>query len=274
MTDVEKYGAFALAFVMGVLALIVFSGPDSDPEVVTSGGKSVIIRSAADVALADGEARQGLLSHAQSLSMTTVDSAHAKTRPATPKQEKAARYRVRSPADGAGPFEFAEPALRYPGERSSLGSGADGGQIVHVVRKGETLMDVSKIYYGTTSRWAEILRLNPKLVPEKMRPGDEVFVASVVPSKKYTAPVAVENRAGTDGTGSAPPANRGTGVVHAEIQGSGVARTYVVEEGDTLGEIAQRMLGSAKRVDDLYEANKGTLRSPHDLKIGMELTIP
>ena len=49
MTDVEKYGVFALVFVMGVLGLIVFYDPDTDPDVSAVGGQSVIIRSAADV---------------------------------------------------------------------------------------------------------------------------------------------------------------------------------------------------------------------------------
>ena len=55
---------------------------------------------------------------------------------------------------------------------------------------------------------------------------------------------------------------------------SGGRRIYVVQQGDTLSEIAQAELGSTERTDDLFLANRDLLASPDQLKVGMHLRIP
>ncbi|MSR29528.1 MAG: LysM peptidoglycan-binding domain-containing protein [Phycisphaerales bacterium] len=51
-------------------------------------------------------------------------------------------------------------------------------------------------------------------------------------------------------------------------------REYVVQKGDTLGAIASREMGSAKKWNQLYEANKDRIKGPTDLRIGQPLRIP
>ena len=53
-----------------------------------------------------------------------------------------------------------------------------------------------------------------------------------------------------------------------------VSSEYVVQKGDTLGAIAARELGSAKKWESIFEANRDRLRKPTDLKIGQALRIP
>ena len=53
-----------------------------------------------------------------------------------------------------------------------------------------------------------------------------------------------------------------------------LARTHKVVDGDTLGALAERYLGSAERGRDIYEANRDLLSSPGILPIGLELKIP
>ncbi len=286
MSDVEKYGVFALVFVLGVLGLILFYEPAEEEH---PGGlrQAVIIRSASDVPLTagvpagggrgDGKNRERQRSLTDSLLDTfrgsdASEAAQLAGQGSTGPEQRAAHYRVRSPADGVGAFDFTEPPLRYPGDRTSLGSRAKNadGSAVHVVAKGETLMHISKIYYGTTTRWKEILRLNPKLDPVKMRPGDEVFVAAA-------SPAAVRDQ-GTK-PGSTPGTKPGAPNARKTASGTGSktkvsASSYTVKQGDTLGQIAQKLLGSARLVDDLYAANRGVLDSPDDLKIGMVLSVP
>jgi nucleoid-associated protein YgaU len=52
------------------------------------------------------------------------------------------------------------------------------------------------------------------------------------------------------------------------------AGTYTVKAGDNLGTIAQKTLGSSKRWKEILSANKGTLSSPEELKVGMVLKLP
>ena len=48
---------------------------------------------------------------------------------------------------------------------------------------------------------------------------------------------------------------------------------YVVKSGDTLGKIAQKFYGDARRADVLVRANP-QLTDPNRLRVGMKLTIP
>jgi nucleoid-associated protein YgaU len=50
--------------------------------------------------------------------------------------------------------------------------------------------------------------------------------------------------------------------------------TYVVQSGDNLSRIAKKTLGSENKWQIIYEANRDTLPSPGQLKIGQQLRIP
>jgi outer membrane protein assembly factor BamB/LysM repeat protein len=51
-------------------------------------------------------------------------------------------------------------------------------------------------------------------------------------------------------------------------------RTYTVQAGDTLFSIAQRFYGDGRHFPRIMEANKQTLKSPDQLKVGLKLRIP
>ncbi len=51
-------------------------------------------------------------------------------------------------------------------------------------------------------------------------------------------------------------------------------RRHVVAKGDTLYSLAQRYYSNRSRWRDIYAANRETMRSETDLRIGMELKIP
>ena len=52
------------------------------------------------------------------------------------------------------------------------------------------------------------------------------------------------------------------------------ARTYTVKAGDTLGKIAQQLLGSANRYMEIFNLNKDQLSNPDVIKPGQKLRIP
>ena len=49
---------------------------------------------------------------------------------------------------------------------------------------------------------------------------------------------------------------------------------HTVVDGDTLPALAKRYLGSSARADEIYQANRESLRNPALLPIGMELKLP
>ena len=62
-----------------------------------------------------------------------------------------------------------------------------------------------------------------------------------------------------------------TGAAGAASSG---APSYTVKKGDTLSAIAQRELGAASRWKEIFEANRGTLTDPDEIKPGQTLKIP
>ncbi|HOW97230.1 MAG TPA: LysM peptidoglycan-binding domain-containing protein [Kiritimatiellia bacterium] len=50
--------------------------------------------------------------------------------------------------------------------------------------------------------------------------------------------------------------------------------TYIVQPGDNLSRIAERMYGNSGRWSDIYEANRSTLKSPESVRVGQTLVIP
>ena len=51
-------------------------------------------------------------------------------------------------------------------------------------------------------------------------------------------------------------------------------KIYVVEKGDTLQKISDKMYGTTKKWKKIYEANRDALESPDMIKLGQRLVIP
>ncbi len=120
-------------------------------------------------------------------------------------------------------------------------TGAGGGK-THIVAKGETLGDISKVYFGTTTKWKQIVEANPGVRPENLKVGQSLAIPDL--------PVA------TPGGTAAP------------IGGN----TYTVKSGDTLESIAASTLGKKSAWKQIVEANPGL--QPTALRIGQVLAIP
>ena len=64
--------------------------------------------------------------------------------------------------------------------------------------------------------------------------------------------------------------------VVADIQASksDVHGYYTVQSGDTLSAISKKLLGSANRYNEIFNANKDQLSDPDKIKVGQKLVIP
>ncbi|HBN09177.1 MAG TPA: hypothetical protein DD435_11210 [Cyanobacteria bacterium UBA8530] len=52
------------------------------------------------------------------------------------------------------------------------------------------------------------------------------------------------------------------------------AASYIVQEGDGLGSIAQKQLHAFSRWQEIYELNRATIADPDHLKVGTEILLP
>jgi len=57
-------------------------------------------------------------------------------------------------------------------------------------------------------------------------------------------------------------------------EASSAPQTYVVQDGDTLGSISEKVYGDKKHWDTIFEHNKDKISDPDMIHAGQELVIP
>ena len=134
------------------------------------------------------------------------------------------------------------------------------------VQKGDTLGQIAQRELGTVRRLPELLAANPKLDPRKLQEGQVIQL-----------PVESAASAPTDAVAKAPQQPQAQLPIEPKKpQPSPTAppsgRRYVVRAGDTLSRIAQRELGSAKRMQEILALNQGL--DANKLISGRSLVLP
>lgn len=180
---------------------------------------------------------------------------------------------------------------------------------VHVVARGDTLFEVARRYYGNGHAWRKLaeynkvrggavqigqrLRIPPAEVlgiavaaadtKDGQQPAPATRQASAAPARpaadaapsrgEATSAASTPRR---DAREAAPREQRPNQRPSQPAAGEGRPRielaTYTVRKGDTLGDIAQRTLGSSRRWRELAEHNN--LKDADDLPAGKVLRIP
>jgi nucleoid-associated protein YgaU len=261
MTDVEKYGLFAVVLVGGLLLVVALQGGFSggEPKAVAEDVLPVVMDAPRQIAGADGKTKV---------------------------------VRVKSILPDK-PFQWDEAPAPYPGERSSngpatvkpiAGGGAAAGSAgskwtsgTHTVVAGETLSDIAAKELGSPNQWDEIVKLNPGLNPKKLQIG-QVLRVSGAPSASTVAGASVPTAPPLKTAEPAPKAAEPTPKVAEKAADKPPAtpkvRTHTVATGDTLSSIAKKYLGSTTRADDIFAVNRDVLKSKDELKLGQVLKIP
>lgn len=141
---------------------------------------------------------------------------------------------------------------------------------LYTLKDGETLYKICQTKYGNGNLWKELADFNKAAIsnPTKLRKGTTIRLPSASVLRGEVTPVAVANVL------PAPQMLTMTNPVQEQVQQPTTTREYVVQKGDTLGSISTRELGTAKKWESIYEANRDRLKSPTDLKIGKSLRIP
>jgi nucleoid-associated protein YgaU len=132
----------------------------------------------------------------------------------------------------------------------------------HVVEEGESLWGIAQQYYGNGALFTRIEEANKG----RLGKGDSLYVGAtlIIPSADgaTTKPTAAPKR-------NESPRNAFTPKKAAPAE-----RFHVVQKGETLGDIAKKTLGSAKRWPDIVKANKGTITDPDNVPAGLRIRIP
>jgi nucleoid-associated protein YgaU len=128
----------------------------------------------------------------------------------------------------------------------------------YTIRKDDTLSQIAQRELGSVKRLPELLEVNPKLDPRKLLPGQVIQLP--VAGGGEPGPNVVQN----DSRSAVPTPERKLeqpvqGPVQPPVASPSVVsgRRYTVRSGDTLGQVAQRELGSTKRMNEILALNKG-----------------
>ncbi|MDX2108656.1 MAG: LysM peptidoglycan-binding domain-containing protein [Verrucomicrobiota bacterium] len=101
--------------------------------------------------------------------------------------------------------------------------------------------------------------------------------AALRPSASSAAPAAPRDSAAVPTSAPTPPPRTtapATTTRPATTTNHPPPRSYVVQSGDTLNKISLKVYGNPNRWNDIYQANRDQLASPHSLKVGQTLKIP
>ena len=179
----------------------------------------------------------------------------------------------------AAPAHEVTPLAAAPYAPAHDAVGAAGSRQVHerdeyVVQPNENYWVISKYLYGTGAYFKALYELNRKQHPraDRLKTGDVILAPSVeVLAHRFPdlCPTPKHHQALTQ--------SQQHGSVHAVSQQHMPAgsRVYVVEEGDTLFDIARYELGKASRWAEIYDLNRQALGEDMDyLRPGTQLILP
>lgn len=130
--------------------------------------------------------------------------------------------------------------------------------VQHHVQANESLYKIAEKYYGDGNAWRRIAKDNAGRVGENGSVRQGVTLRIFDPTASVVA-AAVPSK---------PAAPR-------ELKPTrGGPLTYTVKSGDTLGEIAQDLLGTVRRQHELIALNRDVLKDPDNLRAGTVLKLP
>ncbi len=168
-----------------------------------------------------------------------------------PASEKAPTApRTRPPAETVPPVEQPETPQPVPLTQANDAVHPESGDKVHTINPGETLAAISRRYYGKESMAVALAKYNGLDNPDHVVAGQSLRIPPIQ-AIETARPAASKAEAPTRGT-----------------------PTYTVKPDETLSEIAQRVLGTARRWEELFELNRSILSDPNAIRAGMELRLP
>ena len=121
-------------------------------------------------------------------------------------------------------------------------------EIFYEIQAGDTLQKISLNFYGTTKKYILLSKVNPNVNPSNLKLGERIKIPNLKLSDTMKKPDVL---------------------LHYQNENK---RPYIIKENEVLSIIAERELGSSKKVRNILEVNPG-LR-PDKLRVGQKIFIP
>jgi len=136
------------------------------------------------------------------------------------------------------------------------------GMRTHIVKQGETIAKIAEAVYGSQNYWPHIVRANPGIVAEKIRPG---MTLNLPPDSEVKA-------SGNAVTASATENPIKPDTTHPALD----SRTeYEVQTGDSLAKISMKLYGTGAKWQAIYDLNKDAIGAdPAKVKVKSVLKLP
>ena len=143
----------------------------------------------------------------------------------------------------------------------------------YTIAQGDSAFKIAKKFYGKGEYWKQLQAYNGNRIGTdgSVRVGVRVKVPEAAKLGIKDAPVVKADEKVATKTLNKPEAKAAEGP-KADPKPETSGRSYTVKKGDTLGQIAQRELGTMKRADEIVKLNK--LKSASSIREGMKLSLP
>lgn len=180
----------------------------------------------------------------------------ARPAPSTPRSSPAAANSS-APAAPSGTASRSEAATLLNWDPPASAASADVPAQVHTYSTGDTFFSLAKQYYGDIAYYKMIVDANPGIENiGHLRPGATITIPALKRDRPTTASTAPRSVAPTTVSEEPPVA----------------AQTYVVQSGDSLSTISQKVYGTSKDWKRIADANG--ISDPRTIRVGQELVIP
>ncbi len=138
---------------------------------------------------------------------------------------------------------------------------------MHEVQAGETLGGIAHKHYGDRTLALALAKHNDLPNPDRLHTGLRLIIPDQEHLLKAAEPDRLELRPAT-------PALKSTTPTTVEVAAPPSMREYTVRSGDTLSELAQKLMGSARNTSQLLKINKDRIESADALRVGTRLRYP
>jgi nucleoid-associated protein YgaU len=163
---------------------------------------------------------------------------------------------------GVAPLVSPDPAHVRSTPATEPAAGAPARR-THVVQSGETIVKIAEAAYGSQNYWPHIVRANPGIVAEKLRPGMTLVLPPLSEVKGAASPAVAPLESNSPASLAHTPVD-----IDPRTQ-------YIVQSNDSLHRIAIKLYGVSSKWEAIYALNKDQIGSdPAKLKLHSILKLP